>query len=647
MTLQIRSISIYSHHGKRRDIDFRLGSLNIVTGASKTGKSALLDIVEYCWGSRQCNVPEGKIRKYVSWFAVHFDNDREGILIARENPGPTGKTGGGIYFERGIEELPANDSWFHKNMTTDGLRMQLSAILGISENIHVPGPSSTRNPIEASSGHAILFCLQAQSEIANRKLLFHRQDEPFLPQAIRDVLPYFLGAVDERHLLVLKRYQDVRRRLRMLERDYNESQVIKQHSSTLKRRLTQEARRTGLIPQDAHSDDASRELALLREVTVPKPIEFSTVDDPSADLTDLEERRRTLLRQLRELNQEFAQVNQLDRDASKFAGEAREQEARLASIELISDVGEETTDSCPLCNNQLANPIPAVSEIRSSLAKVQTQLRSVRRDVPRLQGRLAELASRREELGEQLRDVNTDIQERIQDNERLRLEQHQFIEQARVAGRIGFYLDNIEAVEEDGPLLRKLKELRLEKEDLETTLDDQGTRDRLVGALSTVGHYLTSYSRQLDLEYGENSLRLDLNRLGVVADTNEGPLSLEQMGSAENWVGYHVAAHLGLHKFFRNRDRPVPGVLLLDQPSQAHYPPERDTDGRVDTVRDEDQAAVHQLFKLLYRYCKDHEPIMQIIVSDHVDLLEEWFSDSVIARWRDGDALIPHSWVDD
>lgn len=98
MTLQIRSISVYSRSGERRDVNFRLGALNIVTGASKTGKSALLDIVDYCWGRAECTVPEGEIRKGVSWFAVHFDKDGEGLLIARKNPGPAGRASDEIYF---------------------------------------------------------------------------------------------------------------------------------------------------------------------------------------------------------------------------------------------------------------------------------------------------------------------------------------------------------------------------------------------------------------------------------------------------------------------------------------------------------------------------------------------------------------------
>ncbi len=122
MSLQLRSISIYSHEGERRDVEFRLGSLNIVTGASKTGKSALLDIVDYCWGRAECTVAEGEIRKSVSWFLLHLDNSGEGILLARRNPGPAGRASDDIFFARGVEDLPPDATGFQKNITMDGLK---------------------------------------------------------------------------------------------------------------------------------------------------------------------------------------------------------------------------------------------------------------------------------------------------------------------------------------------------------------------------------------------------------------------------------------------------------------------------------------------------------------------------------------------
>ena len=166
-------------------------------------------------------------------------------------------------------------------------------------------------------------------------------------------------------------------------------------------------------------------------------------------------------------------------------------------------------------------------------------------------------------------------------------------------------------------------------------------------AINLVGRDLTGFATHLGLEHGENPLRLDLRRLTVVADTDAGPLSLAKMGNGENWVGYHDAAHLSLHTLFHRRGRPVPGLLMLDQLSQAHYPPERDEGGRIGGLPDEDQAAVHQLFRLLYRYCGEGAPDMQIIVADHVDLLDDWSRNSIAERWRDGIALVPQSWLRD
>ena len=628
-------------------MNFRLGALNIVTGASKTGKSALLDIVDYCWGRDECTVPEGELRKSVSWFVVHFDNGGEGILVARKNPGPAGRASDEIYLARGVEELPSDASGFHKNITGGSLKTQLSAILGISENIHVPEATSTREPLEASSRHAILFCLQAQDEVANRRLLFHRQGEQFRPQAIRDALPYFLGAVDERHFLALKRYQDARRRLRRLEREFAEAQAITSEASNAARGLLGEARRAGLVALDAQLDDTSSVLARLREAALPRPVAFSTVDDPEADLTDLEESRRTLRRQLQDLREEITDVERLSRETSEFEVEAQEQEARLVSIDLIAYADEDAGETCPLCESYLAVSVPTVAELRASLANVQTQLRSVRRDRPRLQERLAGLATQRGNASEQLREIQADIAKRIQDNERLRLEQNQFVEQARIVGRIEFYLENTVALAEGSELSGRLERLRAEVKELEAVLDDDAAQEQLTTALNLLGRDLTDFAKRLVLEHGENPLRLDLKRLTVVADADEGPLSLAQMGSGENWVGYHVAVHLSLHKLLRRRGRPVPALLMLDQPSQAHYPPEHDEGGRIAGLPDEDQAAVRRLFRLLLDYCRELSPEMQIIVADHVELLDDWFRDSIAERWRDGVALVPESWLRD
>jgi hypothetical protein len=454
--------------------------------------------------------------------------------------------------------------------------------------------------------------------------------------AIRDSLPYFLGAIDEDHFLTLKRYNEARTQLRKLERENSDAAAATREISTSAQTLLQEARRVRLVPADAIASDINGVMELLRQAAAPRPMDFNSIDEPDADLDSLEDRRRRLRAQLLEVKEEIADVERLNRDASEFETEAREQEARLASIGLIK-APDDHSDICPLCDSHLSIPVPSVTEIGHSLVGIGQQLATVRRDSPRLQGRIATLESQRGAIEEKMRTVQQELAARIRDNERLRIQQEHLTEQSRIAGRIGYYLENVTAVSSDSRLQQAIDRLRAELAELEKALEDDASQSRLDTALSLVNRDLTDYARQLGLEHGNNPLRLDLKNLTIVADTVDGPLTLSQMGSGENWVGYHVAAHLSLHRLFALRKRPVPAFLMLDQPSQAHYPPERDENGRVDGLADEDQAAVHRLFELLWKYSTAKDTAeTQIVVSDHVELLDSWFHDAIVQRWRDG-----------
>jgi len=64
--MQLLFLAFYSASGERRDIRFVPGQLNVVTGASATGKSALLDMLEYCLGRDRIMMPVGPITATVS-----------------------------------------------------------------------------------------------------------------------------------------------------------------------------------------------------------------------------------------------------------------------------------------------------------------------------------------------------------------------------------------------------------------------------------------------------------------------------------------------------------------------------------------------------------------------------------------------------
>ena len=86
MTVQIQSIHIFSHSGERRTVRFATGAVNIITGRSATGKSSILDIITYCFGSTGFHVAAGVIRDSVQMYAMELKSSSGTILVARPAP---------------------------------------------------------------------------------------------------------------------------------------------------------------------------------------------------------------------------------------------------------------------------------------------------------------------------------------------------------------------------------------------------------------------------------------------------------------------------------------------------------------------------------------------------------------------------------
>jgi len=82
MSFQILDIVLYGFNQQRRVLSLRPGQLNIITGASKTGKTALIEIVDYCMGSSECRIPEGVIRRAVEWVGVRLSVRDGHVFVA-------------------------------------------------------------------------------------------------------------------------------------------------------------------------------------------------------------------------------------------------------------------------------------------------------------------------------------------------------------------------------------------------------------------------------------------------------------------------------------------------------------------------------------------------------------------------------------
>src|SRR5580658_9598634 len=151
--MKIKSIHIYSHDGQRRDLEFHVDGLNVITGRSSTGKSALSDIVEYCMGQSECNVAEGVIRDKVAWFAVLYQFPNEQVLIAKPSPEDGGTSCSLAMERRGTVVLVPTFQELAVNTDDDAVVSLLSKLIGIPENKTQVPVDSSRASYKATIQH--------------------------------------------------------------------------------------------------------------------------------------------------------------------------------------------------------------------------------------------------------------------------------------------------------------------------------------------------------------------------------------------------------------------------------------------------------------------------------------------------------------
>jgi hypothetical protein len=88
----------------------------------------------------------------------------------------------------------------------------------------------------------------------------------------------------------------------------------------------------------------------------------------------------------------------------------------------------------------------------------------------------------------------------------------------------------------------------------------------------------------------------------------------------------------------------VPHFIFFDQPSQVYFSPDKDADGSLGLVPDDDRLRVRQMFQLIFESVEAVAPGLQVILIEHADLNEDWYRDAIVERWRGGLKLVPTDW---
>lgn len=164
-------------------VEFKQG-VNIITGKSSTGKSAMIEIFDYCMGGLENNIPHGKITKYGKWFFTVLKLETTFLILGRnyESDGRFIKT---ETSQPNVNEFNASffdDSAYLVKNKKD-FNPELGRHFGLTiEDIEEDTEDRQYRTNQVKKGRPTIrnimpFMLQHQNLVANKHALFYRFDQ--------------------------------------------------------------------------------------------------------------------------------------------------------------------------------------------------------------------------------------------------------------------------------------------------------------------------------------------------------------------------------------------------------------------------------------------------------------------------------------
>lgn len=216
--MKIKSIHIYSHNGKIRSINFKSNGLNIITGLSSTGKSSIINIIEYCLGKADCLIAEGVITSKVSWVSVIYTIGEQDVLIAKKLPENGKSSCSQLMLKRGINLIPCDFNKLENNSNDEALILLFNNLLNIPNEFTNVNTNETRASFNINVSHTKFYLFQPQSLIANKDILFYKQSESFIPQAIKDTFPIIVKAESLEYRIVYEKIKQLVKEITLIQK---------------------------------------------------------------------------------------------------------------------------------------------------------------------------------------------------------------------------------------------------------------------------------------------------------------------------------------------------------------------------------------------------------------------------------------------
>jgi hypothetical protein len=656
MFFQIKEIVLWPKNAafEPRRVKFEIGKVTVISGASRTGKSAVIPIIDYCLASGGCSIPVKTIRDACEWFGVIVRTSTGEKLFARREPGTQRSTDDMFLLEATtIVEVPRTLS---KNTNAGDVRRMLDELAGLSNLDFGGGESQSGFEGRPSFRDLSAFVFQPQNVVANPEVLFFKTDRYEHREKLRKIFPYILGAITPALLAKQHELRRLQSDLRRKERELKDAEQVSAQWVAELRAKVSEARELGLlIVIPAGQLPREQMLGLLEEVVqrtdVTLAVSATTISEAVRELNGLDDEESKVSSELTGLRRRLTEMNRIRESASNYHEALRIQRDRL---QLADWIGQHRNgdENCPVCGGGLEASDQKLRELKEALTTLESEagdtfeipaafdreMQRVKTDVDQISEKLKAIQIRKTALSQRSHEANT--------------RQYQAKKAERFIGNLENALQLHRRLGEDGGLRAEVDQLREQSQRLNEELRAQNLEDRKQRALRLVNGNAARLMPLLDSERPEDPLSLEIDDLTVKVTGANRDDYLSEIGSGSNWLSYHLAVSLALQQFFLTLEHsPVPGFLIMDQPSQVYFPKklvvrEGETPEEPQ-LKDEDIEAVRKAFNVMAQVVGLAKGRLQVIVLDHAPR-EVWGDiPNIVAfeEWRDGVKLVPSNWI--
>lgn len=655
----LRYIGVVDTQDKLHEVRFEEG-LNVITGKSSTGKSAILEIFDYCLGSTEDTIPVGTITARAEMFFIAFEFPGYFLVAARK------KKSNRCF----LREVQGTDpDWLLKlieqpkaffdpkhYMPLADFKKSLGRYFAITlDNIDedpylkVAGRNKSATPSVRSFSS---FMLQHQNLVANKHAIFYRFDEKEKRDQTINHFKILMGLVDEAYFDLHKEHEVAKYELKKIQAQIPK-QAQRQEAAVARynRYLAEFKTLAGLSLIDASAEDIYAKPAMMLRVISERSVKIDVLSDQvEVRRAELQAERISALTDKRKLQGQMRLVTDSITSATQF------------SLDMTADsLPSSTTLSeahCPLCEAPTTAPAVEANKLVGAIEWLNDELKLSAYARESFAAERRKIQDALDVVNIQLRRIQADIQPFDEEIEKLKTSKSIDEQATKAKLRLEIAIqDQLDKPESE--LSAQEKVLSKEVERLGGLLAKYDTKDRLNELSQDIDAKMCELGNHFNFEetYKPSKLRFDVETFDLwYQQDSKTRVYLRSMGSGANWLYSHLALFMSLDYQFAalsSKGCKIPPILFLDQPTQVYFPASLDDADDFDAKAlakqakrggdvDEDMSAVTNMFTQLAKFCdetgKRTGVTPQIIVSDHADKLSLGegykFQDYVRATWR-------------